>query len=240
MNQNSLARIRKLGYSNEEIHKATHISKQTIEKQLSRKSVPLRFTVPEAKLKAFCFVVEEMSKQFSGITLKREVQQLRIGNRSLSDFLEKIVNPKAEPELLETAMRYGIESRLKETTNERAETLFRKKYEYLNPETLQIASIESPDLVEGILGDEKSDPLVRSFALMALAHTGNEHYVSVLKIYAHSDAPLIRESAFVGLYEFYDLQENKNLELKAFFKERLITERAPGVQARIKSILEQM
>lgn len=240
MKQNSLDFIRSFGFSNEEINQATHVSLQTIENQASRKLASGRNSAPEAKIDAFYFAVVELAKQFTGASLKKEVQQLKIDHTPFSEFIDTKVDASTDSELLKTAIRLSVELRLKETTNDRAEDLFRKKYEYVNPETLELASKESPDLVQGILGDEKSDPLMRSFALMALAQTGNDQYIPVLKIYSQSDSPLIRESSFIGLYEFYDLAENRNLDLKKFFQERLLAERAPGVHTRIKSILEQM
>jgi hypothetical protein len=84
---------------------------------------------------------------------------------------------------------------------------FRKKYEYINQETLEKASRECPELVEGIANDETVSALTRSHALQALADTENRVYIKLLKSYIDHDSALLRESARRGLKKFYKYKE---------------------------------
>jgi hypothetical protein len=44
----------------------------------------------------------------------------------------------------------------------------------------------------------------------------------------------------MGLYEYYDLEEERHLEVKDSFKEILNHEKAKGIRSKTISLLEQM
>lgn len=117
---------------------------------------------------------------------------------------------------------------------------FTKKYKYVNEDTLNIAAEESPDLVIGLLSAKSANVLIRSAALLALAGTVDEGYFGIIKLFSTDEAPYVRESAFMGLFHYYDEFEGRHLELKQYFQKKLVTEKSLGVRTRLKQLLEMM
>ena len=181
-----------------------------------------------------------MKSLFPGVNPKIELRLLKVENETIVEFVNSHSTPKQDTDLLRKFLRLCIESQLKEKTIERAEERFRKKYEFINEDTLAMAAQELPELVEALVVDDKLTPLARANALLALSYTHNEDYLSLIKAFISYESPLMRESAFMGLFEYYDRDDEEHLELKDLFKKMLETEKAPGVKQRIALLLEDM
>ena len=127
-----------------------------------------------------------------------------------------------------------------EIIKDRAIERFEKKYGSGNDESLKKASSEDPELLKELILDEELQPLGRSHSLFALAHTNREEHFSFIKNFVQHESPFLREIAFRGLFQYYDVKEEKHTELKELFKIYLETEQSPGVFNRISSLLKEM
>ena len=115
--------------------------------------------------------------------------------------------------------------------------VFRQKYIYLNEITLHKATEESPELLVAILNDPVVDSsLVISLTIIALAVGGRVEYLPLIRSFLTHSAALVRESVYMGLFEYYE----NDPSLKLVLKEALLMEPAEGVKKTISAILSQM
>jgi hypothetical protein len=136
--------------------------------------------------------------------------------------------------------RIIMSEKKKEVSKERAIDQFHKKYGDANDESFHKASFEKPELLKGIILDEELSSLARSHALMALAWTHNKEYFSFIKGFIKHESPFLREIAFRGLFQYYDAEDQKNIDLKELFKTSLENEKSNGVIKRITELLKLM
>jgi len=243
MNRNALKEIRSFGFSDEELRRDFQISDQTIRNYSakSKRKKEIRISAPLIKLEMLSYILKTMKVKFPQLNAKVELKFLKVEGEPIVQFVNSHAKPKYKnEELIQKILNLSIESQLREKTIARAVDRFKSKYEYINLDTLETASMEAPDLVEGIVVDDKLTPLVRSYAIFALAQTHNDNYFSLIRAFVQHESPLMRESAYLGLFEYYDKEEKKHLELVNLFKKMLETERAPGVRQRIASLLGDM
>lgn len=73
--------------------------------------------------------------------------------------------------------------------------MYRDIYEYINDETLQIASINHPELLVALVNDDSLRPFTRADVLMHLSENVRFEYYSLFKDCMNSEHTLIREIA---------------------------------------------
>ncbi len=243
MKANLLKEIKSFGFSDEELKHDFQFSPQTLHNYASKvrekKGSHIRTSSSSMKLQFIHFALVR-AKAFAGVNPKSIVKNLRIGKDSFSEFIVKKSKPATDTEIIKLILNERIEKFFIFHSKERAIEKFEKKYGHAHVESFQKASAEDPELLEGIILDEKLPPFGRSYALLALAQTHKEEYFSFIKGFIQHESPFLREIAFRGIFEYYDAEEKKHIDLKAFFKTSLENEKAPGVAKRIASLLEEM
>jgi hypothetical protein len=243
MKANILKEIKKFGFSNEELERDFQFSPQTLHNYAAAgkagKKSDVRKSSPAVKLQVIHLALSR-AKALSGVNPKFVIKNLKIGRESFSEFVVKKSKPRMDIEIVKLLLEESIEKCLMFWNKERSIERFEKKYGDVHIESLQKASFEDPELLEGIILDEKLSSFGRSFALFALAQTHNEEYFSFIKGFVQHESPFFREVAFRGLFEYYDADEEKHGDLKEFFKTSLENEKAPGVAKRITSLLQEM
>lgn len=95
---------------------------------------------------------------------------------------------------------------------------FRAKYQYFNEQTLLKATQEDSELLKELVLDNSLAPLAKAYVIDALAWGSREEYFAIIKDTTDHANPLLRESAYLALYEFYNLEAERHLELKDLFK----------------------
>lgn len=245
MGRTSLENLQEHGFSDTEIQSYFEISPQTMKKYDKGEVDPdpsktSRVSSPSVKIEMLDFATAEMKKFFPAHSIvAAEVHVVQIEGEPLIEYINHHANPK-DKQWVMTIIRQGIQLKAKDMPFENALDVFRRKYKYINEDTVNEAAKDSPDLVLGVLGMESANVYTRSMALLALAGTCDEQYISIFKYFAGSNSPFIRESAFMGLFNYYDKFEGRNLDLKDYFQQKLESERSSGVRARLKEILGMM
>lgn len=116
---------------------------------------------------------------------------------------------------------------------------FLNKYRFLNDETLATAAVHDPDILVELIEDANLRPSTRGDVLEHLAVGARAEYFDYIKSKTKAHEPHIRESAFIAMYEYYDT-DPVVYDVKCYFGKALESESAPGVQAKIQSLLEEM
>lgn len=116
---------------------------------------------------------------------------------------------------------------------------YRARYQYLNDDTLAIASAEDPELLIELIEDTRLRPSTRGDILEALAVGARPEYFDLLVHQTKSTAPHIREAAYIGLFEYFESGAEYH-HLAGLFTEGLAHEAAAGVRATLEDLLEDM
>ncbi|MEN0059404.1 MAG: hypothetical protein AAGB31_11265 [Bdellovibrio sp.] len=118
--------------------------------------------------------------------------------------------------------------------------IFRKRYEYLNDETLRIASHEKPELLVKMIGDKTLQPTTRADIIEALGVGARAEYYTFIKKQMYDTSPHLREAAANALFEYFSEDPVQYQTLVQEFHQLLQSESAKGVQANLKELLGQM
>jgi hypothetical protein len=235
----AIEEIDKYGITSDILNKEYGISAGTLSNYKKKKKAPSKRQSSQSKVLEVLYYALRLISSHPGVNPLKELRDLRFAeNLGLKDLVKKY--EKSDIDLIKLTVKETVERKLNEKQFVRALDRFKEKYTYVNDETLEKASEESPDLVQGIVLDENINTLARAHALYALSLSANDEYFSFIKGFVNHSAPLIRESAIMGLYEYYDLEEERHLEVKDSFKEILNHEKAKGIRSKTISLLEQM
>jgi hypothetical protein len=235
----AIEEIDKYGITSDILNKEYGISAGTLSNYKKKKKAPSKRQSSQSKVLEVLYYALRLISSHPGVNPLKELRDLRFAeNLDLKDLVKKY--EKSDIDLIKLTVKETVERKLNEKQVVRALDRFKEKYTYVNDETLEKASEESPDLVQGIVLDENINTLARAHALYALSLSVNDEYFSFIKGFVNHSAPLIRESAIMGLYEYYDLEEERHLEVKDSFKEILNHEKAKGIRSKTISLLEQM
>jgi len=153
--------------------------------------------------------------------------------------LLKFINENASENLIIIVIEQALSSQLAVKSKMNPIDEYREKYQYLNEDTLSIATEKNPELLKELVEDTELRPSTRADVLEALSVGGREDYFEFVKSKIVESAPHIREAAYNGLYEYYD-SDQKYSFLKEIFQENLQEEKAEGVRATVTSLLEEM
>lgn len=162
------------------------------------------------------------------------LKKTRIGNVSLPAF----INRYAKDESVLLSVRQALKTKLV-IQKVKAITRYRRRYEYLNDETLARASLEEPKLLQELVEDSDLRPSTRGDILQHLAIGAREELFEYIKAKTSALAPHIREAAFIGLFEYYD-SDPKTYDVRGHFRAALRTETARGVRATIEELIDDM
>ncbi len=153
--------------------------------------------------------------------------------------LLKFINEYAKDVLVIIVIEEVLKSKVKQAIGTKPLDRYREKYEYLNNETLSVASDDDPELLKELIEDKELRPSTRGDILEALAVGAKREYFEYIKSKINETAPHVREAAFLGLYEYFDNSSDYAF-LKNIFREKLEKEQAEGVQKTISDLLEEM
>jgi len=149
------------------------------------------------------------------------------------------INKHASNPLLDKLLKLLIEKELDNRNTKKAIDLYREKYEFLNDETLKVATDRDPELLVEMIEDKDLRPSTRGDILEALSFGARDEYFDYIEKQTGSPAPHVREAAYSGLFEYYESDEKYN-ELKNFFQESLSSEKADGVKRSITDLIKEM
>ena len=152
--------------------------------------------------------------------------------------LLKFINENAKERLVVLILKEVLKSKIKDVATKPIDR-YREKYEYLNDETLAMATNEAPDLLKELIEDTNLRPSTRGDILEALAIGGRSDLYEYVKSKTEEKRPHLREAAFIGLFEYFDSDPEK-YDLRDFFEERYKKENADGVKLTIANLLEEM
>lgn len=116
---------------------------------------------------------------------------------------------------------------------------FLDKYGFLNDETLAIAAVHDPETLVELIEDTNLRSSTRADVLEHLAVGARAEYFDYIKGKTKAQEPHIRESAFIAMYDYYDTDPHV-YDVRGYFAKALESESAPGVRAKIQSLLEEM
>ena len=170
--------------------------------------------------------IETIKKlQFQGSSL---IWIIKAYSKSGSELVTKIIDEVIEKELkLEVQRKSAV-------------TSFREQYNYLNEETISIASKENPKLLIELLDDDSLQPSTRASILEAIAIGAREDYFNLVRSKLKDSSPHLREAAVISLLEYYNQDHVKYGSLVNEIEEYMKAESAAGVKLTFKEILEQM
>ncbi|MFL5783120.1 MAG: hypothetical protein ACJ76H_00840, partial [Bacteriovoracaceae bacterium] len=200
---------------------------------------PSKRKTSQAKVIEIVHYALKVISSHQGVNPIKELRELTLDRHMhLREFLKRFEDN--DPELLKITIKSCVDRKLSEREAVPALERFEEKYTYLNDETLEKATYEDPQLLKGIVFDERINPLARAHTLYALSFGGREEYFSFIASFVSHPSPFVRESALMGLFEYYDKDERKHLELKEFFIKHLKEEKAIGIKEKLSSLLERM
>ena len=235
----ALKEITQYGLSKEELYRDYGISLSTQSNYTKKTKTPVKRRTAQSKVIEVLHYVLKVISAHQGVNPIKELRELTFEDHMhLSEFLKRF--EANDLELLKITIKTQVERKLSEREVVRPLDVFRDKYKFLNDETLEKASISSPELLQGIVLDEKINTLARSHALYALSLGAREELYSFILGFVNHQSPFIRESALMGLFEYYDSDEGKHLEIKEILERKLREEKAIGIKKKIDSLLEQM
>lgn len=236
-----LKEINHYGYSNEELSRDYDVSLSTLSNYSNEKKAPKERRSPQLTTMEVVLAVLKWVASYHVVNPVKELREITLEDHMhINEFIKKYISENNDPKLVLMAIRPYVLERLKEKAAIRPLDKFREIYQYYNEETLDIASVEMPELVKEIILDESIKPFSRSLALYALALGARDEFFEFIKGFIKHSAPFMRESAFMALFEYYNEEEKKHLELKDLFHKSWEEEKADGIKKKIGSLLESM
>lgn len=235
----ALKEITEYGFTNEELDHDYGISLST-QANYQKNKHHVRQSLSLKTIEALRFALELISKH-SGFNPAKEIREIRFESEQLklNEFIKKFES--SDPELLKYAIGLRLESFIKDREIIRPLDEFRKRYEFINDETLEKASTECPELLQGIILDETINPLAKSHALYALSLGGREQYYSFIKGFINHPSPFLRESACMGIFEYFEnVEEARSKDVKEVLERALRIEKATGVKEKMRYLIENM
>jgi hypothetical protein len=230
--------INQFGLSNDELTRRYPIAASTLN-NYSRNAKPVKRSSDSIKLVELVHYALSEIASHPGVNPKEELDRLQLSkNMTMATFLTQFI--KDDIDHLKVTVKMAIENLFRDKEPKRALETYLEKYRHLNDDTLEVATSESPELVQGIVIDENIKPIARAHALYALGFGAREEYFSFIKGFASHPSPFMRESTFMALAQYYDREENRHLELKAYFQLGLRIEKGSGVKQKLSELLEGM
>lgn len=235
----AIKEMSQFGLSQDELHKEYDISLSTLANYTKKNKAPAKRKTSQAKVIEIVHYALKVISSHQGVNPIKELRELTLDSHMhLGEFLKRFEDNDSE--LLKITIKSCVERKLSERESVRALEQFEEKYTYLNDETLEKATYEVPELLKRIVFDEKINPLARAHTLYALSFDARKEYFPFISSFINHPSPFIRESALMGLFEYYDKDEEQYLDLKEVFIKHLKEEKASGIRDKIVSLLERM
>lgn len=120
------------------------------------------------------------------------------------------------------------------------EELFRKKYTFINEETIRKAALENPKLLKEMVLVPYFRPFTTSLLLEGLGSLISEEYFDFILSYLNHENPFIQEAVILSLSGYYVEYPKKYAFIKELLESKLKNTPFEGVKKQIKSQLYYM
>lgn len=120
------------------------------------------------------------------------------------------------------------------------EETFRKKYTFINEETIRQAGLDNPELLKDMILVPYFSPFTISLLIEGLGNLTLDKYFDFILSYLNHENPFIQEGVILSLSEYYVEKPKKYNFIKALLENKLKDTPSEGVKKQISAQLYYM